>query len=55
MSEVGVNPNLDHLLDPQQARVYGFCECCGRELYNRLSDLCWRCADIDIGDYHDEE
>lgn len=55
MPEVGVNPDNDWLLDPQRARPRGFCERCGREVYSQLSDLCYLCNDVDIGDYYDDE
>lgn len=43
MPEIGINPNYDHLFDPQQARVVGRCIYCGRELYSMFSDTCDRC------------
>lgn len=55
MSEIGINPDNDWLLDPQRAKPHGFCERCKREVYSQLTDLCYICNDVDIGDYYDDE
>lgn len=50
MSEVGVNPDFDYLYDPQQAKHYGFCVRCLREIYRPGVDLCDRCREVSYGD-----
>lgn len=42
---IGIDPNFDYLYGPQQAPVYGFCVCCGGEIYARGKDLCERCEE----------
>ena len=48
---VGINPDFDYLYDPQQARPYGFCCVCGREIYAPFRETCDRC----MADMEDEE
>ena len=43
---IGFNPDYD-LLDPQQARVYGFCEKCGGEIYTAGERLCSDCREAE--------
>lgn len=46
---IGVNPDYDYLLDPQMAKVGGYCDRCGRALhgdgrqtkYETLCEHCW--------------
>lgn len=40
---IGVDTDMDYLYDPQQAPHYGFCSCCGRELYRPFTETCDRC------------
>lgn len=48
---VGINPDYDYLFDPQQARVFGFCACCGREIYAPFKETCDRCLfDVEMED-----
>ena len=42
---IGFDPDYDYLLDPQQARVYGFCEQCGGEIYTHGERLCSECSE----------
>jgi hypothetical protein len=45
--KIGVNPDYDYLLDPQQARVFGFCEQCGGEIYKAGERLCYDCREVE--------
>lgn len=48
-NNIGINPDFDYLYDPQQAKHYGFCSCCGRELYRPFIETCDRCMmDVEI-------
>lgn len=40
---IGVNPDFDYLLDPQQKKPVAFCPCCGREIYRLFQETCDRC------------
>ena len=45
-ADIGVNPDLDYLLDPQQAKPVGFCIRCFREIYSRkFGRLCLDCLE----------
>ena len=48
---IGYNSDFDYLFDPQQARPFGFCSVCGREIYTPLQETCDRC----MADMEDEE
>ena len=51
MPGIGVNPDYDYLLDPQQAKAYGICERCGRrEIYAPGESLCYWCREVSYGD-----
>lgn len=49
-ADIGINPDLDYLYDPQQrdaADEYPKCSCCGRQAYPgeafyELDIVCWR-------------
>lgn len=43
--EEGVNPDLDYLLDPQQARTVCMCVNCGREVYASGKNYCEKCEE----------
>ena len=43
MSMIGINPDVDYLYDPQQARVVCFCVCCGRVIYSMSTEICDKC------------
>ena len=45
MEFIGVNPDLDYPLDPQQSRPVGFCQKCGREIYRDGTYLCRECEE----------
>lgn len=45
--EIGVNPDYDYLLDPQMAKVWGFCEQCGGEIYTHGERLCSDCREVE--------
>ena len=45
MSIIGYDPDMDYFLDPQQAIPAGFCDRCGREVYEYGSYLCERCKE----------
>jgi hypothetical protein len=54
-NEIGINPDYDYLYDPQQAAHYGFCACCGKELYRPFTETCDRCCmDTDIIEEEEE-
>lgn len=40
---VGVNPDVDGLLDPQQRPPAGWCPRCGMEIWAEGKELCTRC------------
>lgn len=40
---VGVTPDLDGLLDPQQRPPAGWCPRCGAEIWAEGKELCTRC------------
>lgn len=42
---IGIDADLDYLLDPQQAKPICFCKNCGREIYSAGKDLCERCEE----------
>jgi hypothetical protein len=42
-NNIGIDPDFDYLYDPQQAPHYGFCSCCGRELYRPFTETCDIC------------
>ena len=46
---IGINPDYDFLYDPQQAKVYGLCEKCGREIYRFGERLCSKCREVTDG------
>ena len=45
MPEIGINPDMDYLLDPQMAVPAGFCEHCGGEIYAPGENLCDECKE----------
>lgn len=45
MCRIGVNADLDYLLDPQMAKPEGFCEKCGGEIYAPGERLCSECKE----------
>ena len=54
-TDIGIDPNLDFLYDPQQAPHYGFCSFCGKELYRPFTETCDRCRmDTDIVEEEEE-
>lgn len=40
---VGINPDVDGLLDPQQRPPAGWCPLCGSEIWAEGKNLCTRC------------
>ena len=47
MWRIGVNADLDYLLDPQMAKPAGFCEKCGGEIYTPGERLCSDCREVE--------
>ena len=41
---IGIDANLDYLLDPQQAIPAGQCPICGAEIWGIGQDVCGRCG-----------
>ena len=49
--DIGVNPDFDFLLDPQQSKPYGYCIYCNREIYRPFTDICDACTmDVEADD-----
>lgn len=44
---IGINPDADCLLDPQQARPSGWCPVCKREIISKGHNLCSRCEEME--------
>lgn len=42
---IGIDPDYDHLYDPQQARPAGECPICGAEIWGIDHNLCVRCEE----------
>ena len=40
---IGINPDADYLLDPQQATPAGWCPVCGTKIWEDGQELCRRC------------
>lgn len=40
---IGIDPDLDGLLDPQQCLPAGWCPECGAEIWEEGKELCARC------------
>ena len=54
-TDIGINPDYDYLNDPQQARPFGFCAKCGKEIYRPFAETCDRCRmDTDIIEEEEE-
>lgn len=41
--DIGIDPDMDYLYDPQQAKPFTFCCLCGREIYRPFQETCDRC------------
>ena len=40
---IGFDTDFDYLYDPQQARPFCMCACCGREIYRPMQETCDTC------------
>ena len=47
---IGINPDLDYLFDPQQAKPAGWCPNCGMEIWEPGQELCTRCRRMEEDD-----
>lgn len=49
LRDIGIDPDYDFLYDPQQAPHYGYCSCCGREIYRPFAETCdWCLMDTEV-------
>lgn len=46
---LGINPDFDHLYDPQQQRPAGWCPLCRSEIWEPGHNLCSRCRRCNHG------
>ena len=48
---IGYDPDYDYLYDPQQAKPFCRCSCCGGEIYRPMQETCDRCLmDMEMED-----